>query len=181
MEWAEGMRSLQEQGKIWLRGVAISSVEDGLWLIENGLADVLQITYNIFETGVEERLLPLAEQHGVGLLCRMPLARGVLTGKFTAGEPVSQEHRASLDSEKLPERLRMLDDLRPLAARYPGGLARLAHHFSLTPRAISCSIPGARTSEQLRENVAASNGTGLPEDVLAEIRKIQDGWNKSGD
>jgi aryl-alcohol dehydrogenase-like predicted oxidoreductase len=175
-EWIEALAHLQQSGKIRLRGVAISSTADGVWLIEQGLADVLQITYNIFEDEAEERLLPLAAQHGVGLLGRMPLARGVLTGKFVPGQPVKEAHRAALDGDKLPARIQLAEQLRPLAQDYPGGMARLALHFSLTPPAISAIIPGARTPAQLRQNVAASNGHGLPAEVAAELRRIRTAW-----
>lgn len=175
-DWAEGMRKLKEQGKIRHAGVAIDRVEDGIWLIEQGLVEVLQITYNMFDTRVAERLLPLAEQHGIGLLCRMPLARGILSGKFKAGEKVGEDHRAHLDGDKMSMRILQAEDLRPLGNRYPGGMTRMAHHFSLSPGAISCIIPGARSIRQLEENVAASNGSGLPPDVLAEVERVRANW-----
>lgn len=178
-DWAEGFRRLKEQGKIHLAAVAIDQEADGVWLIEQGLVEVLQLTYNIFETQAATRLLPLAKEKGIGLLCRMPLARGVLSGKFKAGESVPDGHRAHLEGEMLEQRIRLAEDLRPLGDRYPGGMARLAHHFSLTPEAISAIIPGARSIAQLEENVAASNGKGLPAAVLDEIQRIRAGWHLS--
>lgn len=175
-DWAEGMRRLQEQGKIRLRAVAVRTVDDGLWLIEQGMVDVLQITYNIFETAVAEELLPAAEAAGVGLLGRMPLARGVLTGKFRAEDGIPNENRASLDGERAQQRLTNVDDLRPLGNGYPGGLTRLAHHFCLSSPAISAIIPGARNLAQLQDNVAASNGIGLPPEMLTRIQHLQARW-----
>jgi len=72
--------------------------------------------------------------------------------------------------------IRMVETLRPIAARYPGGMTHLALHFSLTPSAISAIIPGARTMTQLEENVAASNGRGLPENVRDVVREIIKTW-----
>lgn len=175
-DWAEGMAKLKAQGKIRVAAVAIGAVADGIWLMENDLVEVLQITYNIFETEVEQRLLPLAEEKGVGLLCRMPLARGVLTGKFHPGQDVPADHRATLDGDRMWENVRKAEALRPIAAAYDGGMTRMAHHFSLTPRAISAIIPGARTFAQLEENVAASNGAGLPAAVRAQIEQVRAGW-----
>jgi aryl-alcohol dehydrogenase-like predicted oxidoreductase len=177
-DWAESMAKLQKQGKIRFRAVALALnvVGDGIWLIEQGVVDVLQLTYNMFDTTAEERLFDLALEHGVGLLCRMPLGRGVLTGKFRAQDEVTEDNRARLDRDHLTDRLPKVDDLRDLAASYPGGMTRLAHHFSLRPRAISAIIPGVRTIEQLAENVAASNGVGLPSEVRARIDAIRAGW-----
>jgi aryl-alcohol dehydrogenase-like predicted oxidoreductase len=175
-DWVDGMVKLKAQGKIRVAAVAVDGLADGIWLMERDLVEALQITYNIFNVEAEERLFALAEEKGVGLLCRMPLARGVLTGKFHPGQAVSDDHRATLDGERMWENVRRAESLRPLAATYEGGMTRLAHHFSLTPRAISAIIPGARTPDQLEENVAASNGVGLAETVRAEIERVRATW-----
>jgi aryl-alcohol dehydrogenase-like predicted oxidoreductase len=106
----------------------------------------------------------------------MPLARGILTGKFRAGQEVAEGHRALLDGQHA-ERIRQADDLRSLAAAYEGGMARLALHYSLAPDAISALIPGARTAEQLEANVLASGRSGLSDELYAEIERIQAAWH----
>jgi aryl-alcohol dehydrogenase-like predicted oxidoreductase len=178
-DWSEGMERLKRQGKIRFTGVAVNSAEDGLWLIRQSLVEVLQITYNIFVTEAEDELLSAAQDRGVGLLCRMPLARGVLTGKFRPGQEVPSHHRATLDGPRMDQHIEMAEGLRPIAEAYEGGMTRMAHHFCLTQQAISAIIPGARTVEQLTENVAASNGEGLPPDVEQKIRQVQREWNSS--
>jgi aryl-alcohol dehydrogenase-like predicted oxidoreductase len=175
-DWATGMVRLKEQGKIRFSGVAVNSAADGAWLIENAEVDVLQITYNIFVTDAEEGLFGLALEHGVGLLCRMPLARGVLTGKFRPGEGIGPGHRAALDGERAAENVCKAEMLRPVAESYPGGMTRLAHHFCLTPRAISAIIPGARTVAQVEENVSASNWRGLSAETRRLIRQARQSW-----
>lgn len=175
-DWLEGMQRLKEQGKIRFHGVAVNSVADGVWLIERGEAEMLQITYNIFETEAENELFNLACRHGVGLLCRMPLARGVLTGKFRPGGAVEAGHRALLDGDRMVENIRKAETLRPIAEVYEGGMTRMAHHFSLTSRAVSAIIPGARTIEQLEENVSASNSYGLPAGARAKIERLRQMW-----
>jgi aryl-alcohol dehydrogenase-like predicted oxidoreductase len=180
-DWAAGMAALKRQGKIRVGGVAVNSAADGAWLIQQGLAEggglveVLQITYNLFETEVERELLDLARGRGVGLMCRMPLARGILTGKFQAGREVAEGHRARLDGQH-GERIAMAEALRALGAAYGGGLTRLALQWSLTPPAISAIIPGARTVEQLEENVRASNGCAVSPGLRGEIERIRAGW-----
>jgi len=175
-DWAEGMRRLREEGKIRFSAVAVSNEADALWLMEQDLVDVLQITYSIFHTEPENGLFAMAEAKGVGLLCRMPLARGVLTGKFHPGEEVGAGHRALLDGDQVQENIRRAEMLRPIAASAEGGMTRMALKFSLAPEAISAIIPGARTLAQLEENVAASDGVGLSEQVLADIATVQAGW-----
>ena len=175
-DWAEGMAKLKAQGKIRVAAVAVNSAADGIWLMECDLVEALQITYNIFDTEAEDKLFALAEEKGVGLLCRMPLARGVLTGKFRPGQDVAKDHRAMLDGDRMWQNVERAESLRPVAEVYPGGMTRMAHHFSLTPRVMSAIIPGARTVAQLEENVAASNGVGLPAKVREQIEQVRGGW-----
>ena len=175
-DWADGLRTLLEQGKIRVAAVAVNSPADGVYLIEQGFVQVLQITYNIFEPQAEEQLFSLAEKRGVGLLCRLPLAQGILTGKFHTGREVAQGHRARMAGDKMTRLIEQADGLRPVGAGYEGGMTRMAHHFSLTPSAVSAIIPGARTMHQLAENVASSNGGGLVPGVREEIDRIRAGW-----
>lgn len=175
-DWADGMQRLRDQGKIRFCAVAVSNEDDAMWLMSQGLVDVLQITYSIFHTEPERGLFAMAEDKGVGLLCRMPLARGVLTGKFRPGVEVAPGHRALLDGDQVHENIRRAEDLRPIATSRDGGMTRMALQFSLAPKAISAIIPGARTWTQLEENVAASDGRGVSEQLLADIAAVQAGW-----
>ena len=172
-DWAEGMQKLKVQGKIRFAAVAVRTEDDAIWLMRSSLVDVLQITYNIFYTAPETDLFAVAEETGVGLLCRMPLARGVLTGKFRPGAPVGEDNRAQLDGDQMVENITRAEALRPIAEGREGGMTRMALQFSLTPKAMSAIIPGARTVAQLEENVAASNGQGLPDTVRAAIARVQ--------
>ena len=176
-DWASGLRELQEEGKIGVRAVAVNTAADGVWLIEQDLVEALQITYNLLDTSAAEALLPLAEAQGVALLCRLPLAQGILSGKFTPGQEVADDHRAARAGKSMQERIARAETLKPLGAQYEGGLTRLAHHFSLGARAVSCTIPGARTRAQLRENVASSNGGALSAEWRARIAQVQTTWD----
>lgn len=168
-EWHDTLYRLKEEGRIRHVAVAVNRADEGVPLIEQGVVEVLQVTYNLIDRAVEERLLPLALEKGVGLLVRKPLSRGVLTGKFRPGESVADHHRASLDGDALGGRIENAERFRSLGDAYPGGLTRLAHHFSLSHPAVSCTIPGARTIEQLEENCAASDDAGLPADIRAQL------------
>ena len=172
MEWVEAFERLIEQGKIRIPAVAIRGVDDGLFLIKHGFARVLQITYSILETKVETELLPRARRAGVGLLCRMPLARGILTGKFGTFDSITDDHRAHMFGEKARDMIDKADNLTTLGSEYEGGLTRMALHFSLSPPAISSIIPGARTIEQLSANVTASDGSGLPMGYRTRIDQV---------
>jgi aryl-alcohol dehydrogenase-like predicted oxidoreductase len=177
-DWVEGLEKLRRDGKIRFPAVAVNSAADGVWLIHKGYVRVLQITYNIFQTDADAELFALALEKGVGIMGRMPLAQGILTGKFRAGQEVPKGHRAHLAGDRMMKQIELAEQLRPLAASYPGGMARMAHHFALTPRGMSATIPGARAIEQLEDNVAASNGVGLEPTLRAKIDAIRSGWGK---
>jgi aryl-alcohol dehydrogenase-like predicted oxidoreductase len=175
-DWAEGLLRLKEQGKIKHGAIAVNSAKDGIWAIEHGVAEVLQITYSIFETTPEEGLFDLAKERGVGLLVRRPMERGVLTGKFKPSQAVASDHRASKEKDRLPGMIERAETLRSVGEAYPGGMTRMALQFGLGNDAVSCIIPGARSIEQLEENVAASCGGDFSPDVRALIDGVRNTW-----
>ena len=176
-EWAEGMQRLQDAGKVGFKAMALDSVASALWLIQQDIVDFMQITYNIFDIEAERELLALAEEKGVALLCRLPLAQGVLTGKFAPGRDMG-DHRARFSGPRLAARIEMAETLRPLAEAYPGGMTRMAHDFSLRPAATTCIIPGARDVAQLEQNAAAGEGTGIDAEIRAEIEVLRRTWDE---
>jgi myo-inositol catabolism protein IolS len=174
-DWPEAMQTLKAQGKIRFAGVSINDAASGRWLIENGLADALQVDYSMLVTEVGNEIFPLAEAHGVGILIRMPMARGVLTGKFTSKDD-TQGHRASMLGDKLDPMIERARQLQPLADARHISFGQFALRYAISPGGVSAAIPGARTVEQLEQNVAASNGTGLDPMDLAQILAIQASW-----
>ena len=110
-------------------------------------------------------------------MCRLPLAQGVLTGKFAPGAELG-DHRARFSGPRLERRIEMAESLRPLAERCPGGMTRLAHDFSLASDAVTCIIPGARDIAQLEENAAAGAGAGLDAGMRAEIEALRRTWGE---
>ena len=172
-EWVEAMALLKQQGKIRLRGAAVFSAEGGIYAIENDLVDVLQVTYNLLDTEHADPILPVAREHGVGLLARMPYQRGILTGKFSLAHPDASNHRARLQGDRLLDDIQAAERFRELAGNRPGGMPALAMQFVLAETRLSCTIPAARSVEQLEANPAAAAAPPLTSGeraVIAEIR-----------
>jgi len=172
-EWVEAMALLKEQGKIRLRGSAVFSAEGAIHAIENDLVDVLQITYNLINTDHALPILPVAEKHGAGLLARMPYQRGILTGKFSPSDPTAEGLRASLQGNRLEDDILSAEDYRELGESRPGGMSALAMQFVLAEKRLSCTIPGARSIEQLEANLSAALAPELTADEIASIAKIR--------
>lgn len=176
-DWPEAMSRLQQQGKIRFVGVSINDAASGQWLIQQGLVQVLQVPYNMLEPGIGNAIFPLAQQHGIAIMVRTPMAQGILTGKFHPGEAVPPDHRAHLAGNKMIDYIARSEDFRVLATSLDLPMGKMALRYAISHPSVSTTIPGARTVEQLKQNIQASNGIGLPADVLAAIAAIQARWS----
>jgi aryl-alcohol dehydrogenase (NADP+) len=173
-DWATAIDTLKRQGKIKYFGISTSDHASGIWSIEHG-ADLLQIEYDLLNPTAEDELLPLAARHNVGIMARTPLARGLLTGKFRAGEaiPAEQQWRRPR-GDQLQLRLERVEALRFLE-RSGQTLAQAALRFVLANPAVHCVVPGARTVQQLEANVQAADA-GLDGEDLRRIKQLHAAW-----
>jgi len=171
-EWAEAMALLKKQGKIRLRGASVTNAEGGIYVIENGLVDVLQVTYNLIDTDHALPILPVAHKHGVGLLARKPYQQGILTGKFSPSNAEVSGNRARLQGKNLMKNILAAEKFQELGENRPGGMAALAIQFVLAEKCLSCTIPGARSIEQLEANLAAAAAAELTEDEADAVTEI---------
>lgn len=173
-DWAPAIERLKADGKVRYFGISTQDHASGSWAIQHG-ADVLQIEYHLLDWSAENELLPLARQHHVGVMVRMPLARGLLTGKFPVGQPIPPEQQWRRPTgDLLQVRLRRVEQLRFLE-RDGQTMAQAAIRFVLAHPDVHCAIPGARTVSQLEANVAAADGE-LTSDELSRVRALQQEW-----
>lgn len=173
-DWATAIDQLKAQGKVHFFGVSTQDHASGIWAIRHG-AEFLQVEYHLLDWSAEDALLPLAQKHNVGIIVRMPLARGLLTGKFPAGEPIPADQQWRRPTgDLLQQRLRRVEQLRFLE-RDGQTLGQAAIRFVLSHPAVHRTIPGARTIPQLEANVVAADGE-LRAEELARIRALQREW-----
>lgn len=167
-------------------GVSVEKVEEGLIALENpGVASV-QIILNAFRQRPVERFLGAARAADVGVIVRVPLASGLLSGKFTSSTVfAADDHRlynregASFDRGEtfagIPYQvgLAAVEDLRPLV---PAGttMAQLALRWILMHDGVSTTIPGAKSAEMARSNAAASDLPALSPETMNAIRAVYD-------
>ena len=88
--WQEAIEQLKSEGKIRAFGVSINDHQpaNAIKLIESGVVDTVQVIYNVFDQTPEDELLPACAEHGIGVLARVPLDEGALTGRIGAGHDV---------------------------------------------------------------------------------------------
>jgi myo-inositol catabolism protein IolS len=177
-DWRSAIDTLKQRRTINWFGISTSDHASGLWAIEHG-ADVLQIEYDLLNPSAEDKLLPLASHHGVGIMVRTPLARGLLTGKFKPGQAIPPEqHWRRPRGDQLELRLQRIEQLRFLER--PGQtLGQAALRFVLAHPAVHCVVPGARTVRQLESNVQAAEADLLPEE-LSRLKELHAAWRAEG-
>lgn len=177
-EIQEAMEMLQSWGKIRFWGVSVSLPEDGLEIIRNGWGYTLQVLYNVLNQQPAEELFPLAQEKGYGIIARVPLASGLLTGKYTAdaGFPADDVRQNFLTGRRMQEALERVDEVRAIVGGAVHSLSDAALRFVLSHPAVSTTIPGARNQRQVEANVTAAGQT-LPEPVLQKLRERLGDYN----
>lgn len=168
------LEALKRAGKIRFAGVSVADPADGVWLLQNRLpVDLLEVAYSLFYQGASVELLPLAQNRGVGVLAREPLANGFLSGKYAAAtEFPSGDIRASLPREyvaAMTETAEQLDFLRRGGERTP---AQAALRFVLDDVRVSSVVVGAKTPGQTEENVGAARVPGIEESERERVAGV---------
>ena len=180
----EAMDELVAAGAIAHYGVSVEKVEEGLKAIEfPGVASV-QVIFNVLRQRPADRLLAEASRRDVGIIARVPLASGLLTGKFNSSSTFeASDHRsynrhgeefdvgetfAGVDYET---GLQIVEELRPLV---PQGmtLSQFALRWILMQPAVSAAIPGAKTPDQARANAAAADLPPLSAATMEQLAEI---------
>jgi aryl-alcohol dehydrogenase-like predicted oxidoreductase len=185
-ETFEALDRLQEAGKIKNYGVSVEKVEEARMALSYPGVKTVQIIFNIFRQKPIHEFFPLAEEQNIGILARVPLASGLLSGKMTAGREFSPDDHRNFNREgqafdrgetfsgvNFETGLDAAEELKELV---PEGytLAQLALRWILMHPAVSCTIPGAKRPEQVEDNLAAAEMPALPEETMERIREIYD-------
>lgn len=158
------LEKLKRDGKIRHAGWSVLSfgetAQSHILERHHDLLDVIQVRYNLLERQAEEVLLPMALRYGTGVIVRIPLLFGLLSGKFnrTTSFGENDHRRSNLSPEKLASYLDALDGYKPVFEKYSNySVAQLSLRFCISHPACHVVIPGGKTPEQVEENVVASD------------------------
>ena len=181
-EWVETLQRLRDEGKIRFIGVSVNdhAPAQALELARSGLADTIQVIHNVFDQSPEDELFPLCLEKEVGILARVPLDEGSLTGKFTYDTTFAKGdwRKDYFPADVLRETVDRVEKLKPLIAREAPSLAVGALKYCLSQPAVSTVIPGIRSPEQALANCSASDGKLLSPQLLKDLKKHR--WVRSG-
>ena len=182
----EALDRLQEGGKIRNYGVSVEKVEEARMALAYPNVKTVQIIFNIFRQKPAEQFFPLAEERNIGILTRVPLASGLLSGKMRSDHTFAEDDHRNFNREgqafdrgetfsgvNFETGLEAAEELKGLV---PEGhtLAQFALRWILMHPAVSCAIPGGKNPSQVEDNVAAAEMVPLSEDAMRQAREIYD-------
>jgi aryl-alcohol dehydrogenase-like predicted oxidoreductase len=185
-ETFDALDELVSAGKIRHYGVSVEKIEEALKAIEYPGVQSVQIIFNLMRHRPAELFFEQARRKRVGILARVPLASGLLTGKLTPDSTfAADDHRdfnregASFDRGEtfsgvdFELGLQAVDELRQIC---PPGMSptQFALRWILMFDEVTCAIPGAKRPEQVEQNAAAADLPALSERDMAEVRSIYD-------
>lgn len=177
--WQQAVADLKREGLIRAIGISINRWEP--WnvfrTLRTGLIDAVQVIYNIFDQSPEDELFPLCRELHIAVIARVPFDEGSLLGTLTKESrwPEGDWRNGYFVPENLAASVERADALKPLV---PAGmtLPEMALRFILSNPDVSTVIPGMRSAQHVRSNLAASNLGPLPAALLAEVRKHR--WDR---
>ncbi len=183
---------LVQAGKVRYYGVSVERVEDAIKAIEYPNVQSVQIIFNCFRQRPSEVLFPLATERKVGILARVPLASGMLTGKLRRDSQfAADDHRnfnrhgemfdvgETFSGVDYEVGLAAAEEIRALLP--PGmSMAQFALRWILAFDAVSCAIPGGKRPDQVHDNCRASDLPPLGREALAAVQRIYKERIRSG-
>jgi aryl-alcohol dehydrogenase-like predicted oxidoreductase len=177
---------LVRAGKLRHYGVSVETVDEALRALRHPNVETVQIIFNMFRLKPAEAFFPAARARDVGILARVPLASGLLTGTLRPDSSfAADDHRAfnrdgaafdkgeTFSGVPYGVGLEAVERLRPLV---PAGatMAQLALRWILEFEAVSCAIPGAKTAAQALANAAAADLPPLSPASMDAVRAVYD-------
>jgi aryl-alcohol dehydrogenase-like predicted oxidoreductase len=172
--WLVAVKNLKQQGKLKNFGVSINDFqpENAIKLIETGVVDTVQVIYNIFEQSPEDQLFPACERHQVGVIVRVALDEGGLTGKITPNTrfEASDFRSKYFRGDRKQQVYERVQDIAFNLNITLDQMAETALRYVLSHPAVSTVIPGMRTVRNVEQNCQVGDGRGLPREQIEKLK-----------
>jgi aryl-alcohol dehydrogenase-like predicted oxidoreductase len=180
-DWLETIQDLKQEGKIRFFGVSINDYqpENALELVRSGAADTVQVIYNAWHQQPEDQLLPACAEHGVGVIVRVALDEGGLTGRITSGStfPDGDFRNTYFGAGRAAQVEEHVDALVAELGIDADALPDTALRYVLDNPAVSTVIAGMRTVRNVERNAATSDGRRLDAAQREVVRRHR--WERN--
>jgi aryl-alcohol dehydrogenase-like predicted oxidoreductase len=180
-DWLETIADLRQEGKIRFFGVSINDYqpENALELVRSGAVDTVQVIYNAWHQQPEEHLLPACAEQGVGVIVRVALDEGGLTGRITADStfPDGDFRNGFFGGDRKAQVEQHVDALVADLGVETDALPDIALRYVLDHPAVSTVIAGMRTVRNVERNAATSDGVRLTAEQRDVIRRHR--WERN--
>lgn len=176
----EILQKMKSEGVI--KNIGISTPEHDqncvIQLMRDGVIDVLQVIYNIFEQEPAAQILPVAKETGTGIIVRVAFDEGVLTGKYRGDEKFGRDDFRSnyFAGDRLMRGVKRTEKIRDEFKNSGYSMPELALKFAMTQEAVSTVIPGIRNRSQALQNAAVSDLPDLKPGTLLRLQEHT--WNR---
>lgn len=189
-ETFEALEKLKKEGKIEHAGVSVEKVEEAMKAVEYDVVETVQIIFNIFRQRPKEEFFRKAQEKDIGVIVRVPLASGLLTGKITPKDEFPENDHRNFNREgeafdkgetfagvPLQEGYRAVQELEELVPE-SYTLAQLALRWILMHDAVSTVIPGSTDPNHIRDNVEATEMPEISEEKMQRVQEIYEDYVK---
>lgn len=173
--WKETIRKISDEGKVKFWGISLNDYQptNCIKTLDTGLISTIQLIFNIFHQKPAERLFQYVKKNKIGLIARVPLDEGGLSGKFTSDTkfPKGDFRRSYFGGKRLNELVERTDRLKKLLGKEAKTLPELALRYILSFNEISTAIPGMRRLHHVKANCSVSGGRKLSPALMKELKK----------
>ena len=175
LDWLEALNDLRREGKIDHVGVSLrdNRPEEGAALARSGLADSIQVVFNMFDQRPAGALFKAGEETNTAFIARVPLDSGALTGQWTPEsyakfEPGSQPH-SMFRGGRFGETLARVEKLKAICKPYYPTLAEAAMRYVLSAPQVSVVTPGMKNRAEVDMNIVYSDGAAFPAELAVQL------------
>jgi aryl-alcohol dehydrogenase-like predicted oxidoreductase len=174
-EWRSAFDKLKRSGKVRAVGLSLSEhlPDTGLDAIDTGLIDTVQVIYNIFDQAPDRSLFPKCREKNIGVLARVPLDEGALTGDISESTtfPPGDFRNHYFRGDRKQQVAERIAALRRDLGTSNGDLPEVALRFCLSHPAVSSVIPGMRSRRNVEANCSVSDRGPLAPEVLGILKR----------
>ncbi len=157
-EWRDAFQILKDEKIARFFGVSVGDhdPDSALKLVNSGEIDTIQVIYNIFDQSPRDKLFPLAKERNIGIIARVPLDEGSLSGTFTSETVFDDWRKDYFTKDRLKEVIARVNKIKEMLVNETRTLPQIALRFCISEEGSDVVIPGMRKPNHVEENAKSA-------------------------